>query len=170
VETMCSASRRAASALAPERKSLWTCVSRTEPTVMPCFAAFSTYAAGSPCGSTTAHTPFVGQPTRYEAQAFSFAEAEIDLNQCMVNRTGYPGEKGDELLVSAEEAADLWDRVLERGVVSCGLGARDTLRLEVELTRQRGPIGKGTARATVDGALACEGELTFAVDLAGTRG
>jgi len=40
----------------------------------------------------------------------------------------------------------------------------DTLRLEVELTRQRGPIGKGTARATVDGALACEGELTFAVD------
>ncbi len=46
----------------------------------------------------------------------------------------------------------------------------DTLRLEVELTRQRGPIGKGTARATVDGALACEGELTFAVDLERTRG
>lgn len=46
----------------------------------------------------------------------------------------------------------------------------DTLRLEVELTRQRGPIGKGTARATVDGALACEGELTFAVDLSETRG
>lgn len=43
----------------------------------------------------------------------------------------------------------------------------DTLRLEVELTRQRGPIGKGTARATVDGALACDGELTFAID---TRG
>jgi 3-hydroxyacyl-[acyl-carrier-protein] dehydratase len=43
----------------------------------------------------------------------------------------------------------------------------DTLRLEVELTKQRGPIGKGAARATVDGALACEGELTFAID---TRG
>ncbi len=43
----------------------------------------------------------------------------------------------------------------------------DTLRLEVELTRQRGPIGKGAARATVDGALACEGELTFAVDSRG---
>jgi len=46
----------------------------------------------------------------------------------------------------------------------------DTLRLAVELTRQRGPIGKGAARATVDGALACEGELTFAVDVDGTRG
>ncbi|HZQ34405.1 MAG TPA: 3-hydroxyacyl-ACP dehydratase FabZ [Dehalococcoidia bacterium] len=46
----------------------------------------------------------------------------------------------------------------------------DTLRLEVELTRQRGPIGKGAARATVDGALACDGELTFAVDLTETRG
>jgi len=40
----------------------------------------------------------------------------------------------------------------------------DTLRLEVELTKQRGPIGKGSARATVEGALACEGELTFAID------
>ncbi|HEY7294170.1 MAG TPA: 3-hydroxyacyl-ACP dehydratase FabZ [Dehalococcoidia bacterium] len=46
----------------------------------------------------------------------------------------------------------------------------DTLRLEVELTRQRGPIGKGAARASVDGVLACEGELTFAVDTGATRG
>jgi 3-hydroxyacyl-[acyl-carrier-protein] dehydratase len=41
----------------------------------------------------------------------------------------------------------------------------DTLRLEVELTKQRGPIGKAQARATVDGALAAEGELTFAIDM-----
>jgi 3-hydroxyacyl-[acyl-carrier-protein] dehydratase len=39
----------------------------------------------------------------------------------------------------------------------------DQLRLEVEFTLRRGPIGKGRARATVDGQLAAEGELTFAV-------
>ncbi len=39
----------------------------------------------------------------------------------------------------------------------------DTLRLEVELTKMRGPIGKGTARATVDGDVVAEGELMFAL-------
>jgi aminomethyltransferase len=65
------------------------------------------------------------------AAAFTFAEAELDGIQCMVNRTGYTGEDGCELLTMAEDGAGLWDRVLERGAVPCGLGARDTLRLEV---------------------------------------
>jgi len=39
----------------------------------------------------------------------------------------------------------------------------DVLRLEVEITRLKGPVGKGTARATVDGQLAAEGELIFAI-------
>jgi len=39
----------------------------------------------------------------------------------------------------------------------------DLLRLEVELTRMRGPVGKGSARATVDGDVAAEGELMFAL-------
>ncbi|GGE85105.1 3-hydroxyacyl-ACP dehydratase FabZ [Priestia taiwanensis] len=39
----------------------------------------------------------------------------------------------------------------------------DQLRLEVEMTRVRGSIGKGKAIATVDGELACEAELTFAL-------
>lgn len=39
----------------------------------------------------------------------------------------------------------------------------DTLRLEVSLTKMRGPVGKGTARAEVDGKTVAEGELTFAV-------
>jgi len=66
-----------------------------------------------------------------DAPAFSFAEGEIDGIACMVNRTGYTGEKGVELMVMAEEAGDLWERVTARGVRPCGLGARDTLRLEV---------------------------------------
>jgi len=39
----------------------------------------------------------------------------------------------------------------------------DTLRLECAITKRRGPIGFGTARATVDGELACSGELMFAI-------
>src|SRR5436305_3980541 len=47
------------------------------------------------------------------APAFSFAEGAIDGIACMINRTGYTGEKGVELMVPAEDAADLWDRVLD---------------------------------------------------------
>jgi aminomethyltransferase len=65
------------------------------------------------------------------ARQFTFAEAEIDGVECMVSRTGYTGEEGCELLAMAEDGAELWDRVLARGAVPCGLGARDTLRLEV---------------------------------------
>jgi len=64
------------------------------------------------------------------AKAFTFAEATIDGVETMVNRTGYTGEDGCELLCMAEDAVRLWDGVLARGVVPCGLGARDTLRLE----------------------------------------
>jgi aminomethyltransferase len=66
-----------------------------------------------------------------DAPAFTFAEQMLDGVEVMVNRTGYTGERGVELLVPAEDAEELWDRVLERGAVPCGLGARDTLRLEV---------------------------------------
>jgi aminomethyltransferase len=66
-----------------------------------------------------------------EAKQFTFAEAEIDGIQCMVNRTGYTGEAGCELLCMGEDAEALWERVLARGAVPCGLGARDTLRIEV---------------------------------------
>jgi aminomethyltransferase len=66
-----------------------------------------------------------------QARQFTFAEGEVDGIQCMVNRTGYTGEDGCELLTMAEDGAELWDRVLARGAVPCGLGARDTLRLEV---------------------------------------
>src|SRR5438270_3501177 len=70
----------------------------------------------------------LGLPT---APQFTFAEGEIDGIHCMVNRTGYTGEEGCELLTMAADGAELWDRVLARGAVPCGLGARDTLRLEV---------------------------------------
>jgi aminomethyltransferase len=65
------------------------------------------------------------------AKAFTWAMGELDGVEVMVNRTGYTGEEGVELLCMAEDAEQLWDAVLARGAAPCGLGARDTLRLEV---------------------------------------
>ena len=64
------------------------------------------------------------------ARPFTFVEGEIDGVECMVNRTGYTGERGCELLVEADDAEELWDAVTARGAAPCGLGARDSLRLE----------------------------------------
>jgi aminomethyltransferase len=51
--------------------------------------------------------------------------------EVMVCRTGYTGEAGVELMCAAEDAVALWDAVVASGTTPCGLGARDTLRLEV---------------------------------------
>jgi aminomethyltransferase len=66
-----------------------------------------------------------------DAPAFTWAVGDVAGVECMIARTGYTGERGVELLVPAEDAERLWDAVLERGATPCGLGARDTLRLEV---------------------------------------
>src|SRR3954452_21775054 len=66
-----------------------------------------------------------------EAPPFTFEMGEGAGIEVMVNRTGYTGEQGVELMVMAEDAPALWDAVVERGAAPCGLGARDTLRLEV---------------------------------------
>ena len=50
-----------------------------------------------------------------------------------VARTGYTGEDGFEICLPAAEAAKTWDRLVAAGVVPCGLGARDTLRLEAAM-------------------------------------
>jgi aminomethyltransferase len=64
-------------------------------------------------------------------KAFTFELGEVDGVEVMVNRAGYTGEDGCELMCMADDAGALWDAVLSRGVTPCGLGARDTLRLEV---------------------------------------
>ena len=57
-----------------------------------------------------------------------FESAEV--NDYFVGRTGYTGEDGFEIMMPAEDAASCWKRLIEAGVKPCGLGARDTLRLE----------------------------------------
>ena len=50
-----------------------------------------------------------------------------------VARTGYTGEDGWEIVLPAADAPAVWDRLLAAGVAPCGLGARDTLRLEAAM-------------------------------------
>ncbi|MGD9402524.1 MAG: glycine cleavage system aminomethyltransferase GcvT [bacterium] len=52
---------------------------------------------------------------------------------CLVSRTGYTGEDGFEIYADAARTGEIWDAVLasDAGPVPCGLGARDTLRLEM---------------------------------------
>jgi aminomethyltransferase len=65
------------------------------------------------------------------AKPFTWAMGELDGIEVMVNRTGYTGEVGVELMCPADDAPALWDAVVARGAKPCGLGARDSLRLEV---------------------------------------
>ncbi len=57
-----------------------------------------------------------------------FVAAEVA--EGFIARTGYTGEDGFELVLQPEDAEPFWQAMLDAGVVPCGLGARDTLRLE----------------------------------------
>ena len=62
---------------------------------------------------------------------------EIQGMKCMISRTGYTGELGYEIYTSNEDAPKLWKVLREAGeefgLIPCGLGARDTLRLEAAM-------------------------------------
>lgn len=65
---------------------------------------------------------------------YHFTSGKVAGRDAVVSRTGYTGEDGFELFVKAEDATPLWETLLEAGkphnLLPCGLGARDTLRLE----------------------------------------
>ncbi len=76
---------------------------------------------------------------------------------CWVARTGYTGEDGFEILCEAEDAGEIWAELLEFGaefdIQPCGLGARDTLRLEMcyplhgnDITEETTPVEAGLSR------------------------
>jgi aminomethyltransferase len=79
-----------------------------------------------------------------DAPAFTSEMGELDGIEVMINRTGYTGERGVELMAMAEDAPALWDAIVERGATPCGLGARDTLRLEVCYPLHGNDIGPDT--------------------------
>ena len=78
------------------------------------------------------------------------AASRVGNRPALLCGTGYTGEDGLEMLVDPEVATPIWAELLDAGVVPCGLGARDTLRLEVcfhlhgnDLTPERNPIEAG---------------------------
>jgi aminomethyltransferase len=62
-----------------------------------------------------------------------------------VARTGYTGEDGFEIMLPATEAAGFWTRLREAGVALCGLGARDTLRLEAGMNLYGSDMDESTS-------------------------
>ena len=54
----------------------------------------------------------------------------IDADDLFIGRTGYTGEDGVEIIIPEDEAVTLWNALIKADVKPCGLGARDTLRLE----------------------------------------
>jgi aminomethyltransferase len=85
-------------------------------------------------------------PRRFRTAVLTVASAP----DVLVCGTGYTGEDGVELLIAPGHAPAVWDALLEGGAVPAGLGARDTLRLEVcfhlygnDLMEERGPIEAG---------------------------
>ena len=112
-------------------------------------------------------------PTGYYT---AVAHVDVDGIDCMVSCTGYTGSGGYELYTAAENGPALWRKLreagAEEGLVPCGLGARDTLRLEAsmplyghELTDDISPVRAGlTFAIKLDhdfigrDALAAEGE------------
>jgi len=84
----------------------------------------------------------------------TIADVPFDGTTVSVARTGYTGEDGIEVFFRASDAVNFWNAVLEKGkpfgIKSCGLGARDTLRLEMcyplngsDLSPERNPIEAG---------------------------
>ncbi|MGH2542594.1 MAG: glycine cleavage system aminomethyltransferase GcvT, partial [Ardenticatenaceae bacterium] len=73
----------------------------------------------------------------HELGYYAVQEGKIGELNVIVARTGYTGEDGFELFVEGQEAAALWERVIEAGqpygIQPAGLGARDTLRLEASM-------------------------------------
>ncbi len=70
-----------------------------------------------------------------EVEYYHFVDGSVMGHPATISRTGYTGEDGFEIYVAAKDAAEVWNAVVEGGerwdILPCGLGARDSLRLEV---------------------------------------
>jgi aminomethyltransferase len=69
----------------------------------------------------------------------------MDAGKLFIARTGYTGEDGFEIILPGADAADFWRRCLDAGVRPCGLGARDTLRLEAGMNLYGNDMDENTS-------------------------
>ncbi len=110
-------------------------------------------------------------PSRFHVAERSVAGAPV-----LVCGTGYTGEDGVELLLDPDDARRVWDDLLAAGATPVGLGARDTLRLEVcfhlygnDLMETRGPIEAGLGWCCKEGTGFIGADAVVAVRRAGPR-
>ncbi len=76
----------------------------------------------------------LGQYTELPQKYYSFITTQILGKDVIVSQTGYTGEYGFEIYCKPEDAPFLWNEILkDERVIPCGLGARDTLRLEASM-------------------------------------
>ncbi|MBF2029892.1 MAG: glycine cleavage system aminomethyltransferase GcvT [Oscillatoriales cyanobacterium C42_A2020_001] len=68
-----------------------------------------------------------------DVKAFGHLEGTVLGQPGFLARTGYTGEDGFEIMVAPDTGIKLWEALLQEGVIPCGLGARDTLRLEAAM-------------------------------------
>ena len=76
---------------------------------------------------------------------YTFTEASLLGHQVTISATGYTGSGGVEVYMPLNAAQDLWSACLEQGVVPCGLGARDTLRMEMGFCLYGNDIDESTS-------------------------
>jgi aminomethyltransferase len=85
-----------------------------------------------------------------QVERFSLVKLTISGLKCMAARTGYTGEDGFEVFVldspvdAPDKALKVWNDLVEAGAVPCGLGARDSLRMEAGLNLYGNDIGETT--------------------------
>lgn len=84
-------------------------------------------------GAEKVVTEVLGLAEAAELTFYTYYEAQWNSHRMVVSRTGYTGEDGFELYTTCEDIKEIWKKLLDNGVVPCGLGCRDTLRFEAGL-------------------------------------
>ena len=84
-------------------------------------------------GAEKVVTEVLGLAEAAELTFYTYYEAQWNGHRMVVSRTGYTGEDGFELYTTCEDIKEIWKKLLDNGVVPCGLGCRDTLRFEAGL-------------------------------------
>jgi aminomethyltransferase len=119
-------------------------------------SAYAQIAVQGPC-SVSVMEKALGEESVRDFPRFSFRILEDDAAGVIVARTGYTGEDGFELFVPSGDAVGVWEKLFEGGsefgIAPCGLGARDTLRIEAgyplygnELDEKKTPVEAGLNR------------------------
>jgi aminomethyltransferase len=81
---------------------------------------------------------------------YHFDRGDVDGAPAIISRTGYTGEDGFEIYVAPEHAPRILQKLVDAGVKPCGLGARDTLRLEAKMALYGNDIDQTTTPIEAD--------------------